>query len=265
MHEPGRKFEELIEIVNRLRQPGGCPWDMKQTPQTLKKYVLEETHELLEAIDSGNPDDIKTELGDLLFQVVLLTRLYSETGGFSITDSLDSISAKMIRRHPHVFGNATYESEEELRRNWHAIKKEENKGKAAAPHMLESIPKSLPALSRAHRVSERAARTGFEWPDCEAAVMKLEEEVLELKKALHSKNTAHISEEIGDLLLTMTNISRLNKINAEEALQAGIAKFIKRFKAMEELLPQQDGRAFSGISPDDLIALWRRAKETGDR
>ena len=259
MTRTAEKFLALLEIIGRLRAPDGCPWDQKQTPQTFKQYLVEETHELLEAINDDNPAHICEELGDLLFQVVFLNNLYQEKGLFTLLDVIESISSKMVRRHPHVFGNQTIESEQELRQQWQTIKEQENKQKSQPRHHLDSIPKSLPALRRAQRVADKVAREGFDWPDISGALGKLNEEVLELQEACTIGSHEHIKEELGDLLFAIAVVARKADIDGEEALHEATRKFTKRFVALEKNMSEH-GKQFSGLSPDALLKLWRRTK-----
>lgn len=259
MSETNEKFSSLQRIVSRLRAPDGCPWDQKQTPQTFKTYILEEAHELLEAIDANDPQHIREELGDMLFQIFFLSNLYQEKNLFSMDDVLEAISAKMIRRHPHVFGNEKIASEQELRQKWHAIKAKENAKKDKDLGMLSSIPKSLPALRRAQRVSERAARSGFDWPDIRHALDKLEEEISELKKALDAGDQQRISEEAGDLLFSAVTVCRMASTNSEDALAAATDKFIGRFTKMERLLDEA-GEKLADLNVTAMLNYWQRTK-----
>lgn len=229
------KLSELTEIITRLRQPDGCPWDRKQTVSSFRAYLVEEMHELLEAIDLDDRLLIKEELGDLIFQVLFLSNLYEEQSAFTLADVLDGITTKMIRRHPHVFGDTKVDSEKELRRNWNLTKAAENAAKGRKDHGIFKFPRSLPALNRAQRVSERAVSSGFEWPDLAAVFAKLEEELSELKEAAARGTKSEVEEEIGDLLFTMVNIARKSGFDAETTLQKATDKFINRFTKMAQL------------------------------
>lgn len=254
------KFSKLTEIITRLRQPDGCPWDRKQTVSTFRAYLVEELHELLEAIDLNDHPLIKEELGDLLFQVLFLNNLYEEQGSFTLSDVLDTISAKMIRRHPHVFGDTKVDSEKELRRNWNQVKNEENTAKGNKDRSIFTFPRSLPALNRAQRVSERAVSSGFEWPDLAAVFAKLEEEYAELKEATDRGIQAEVEEEIGDLLFTMVNIARKSGFDAENLLQKATDKFIKRFTKMAKLA-ETGGTQLEDL---DILAMqeyWGQVKK----
>lgn len=260
MSQSEKKFKELYELITTLRGPDGCPWDQQQTPQTFKSYVIEEVHELLEAIDHGDPELIREELGDMFFQLLFLNQLYEEQGHFSVSEALQTICEKMIRRHPHVFGDEKVLSEADQRQKWNKIKANEKVEITRVADLLQHVPKSLPGLRRAQRVSERAAHNGFEWQDLAAALNKLEEEVRELKTALASRNESHIFEELGDAFLVLVNISRLTKISAEDALHASINKFIDRFSRMEDkLLAAQ--KKISALDYEELLEQWNKTKD----
>ncbi len=259
-----QKFIDLIELIRRLRAPGGCPWDQKQTPATFKPYIIEEAHELAEAIDHNDPTHVREELGDLLFQAAFLNLLYEEEGHFGMEEVLTGIIDKMIRRHPHVFGDSTATSETALRQQWNAIKALENAGKGSPAEEsqdggLATPPATLPALRRAQKVSESAAQRGFEWPDTDSVFAKLEEELAECRQAVAQGSRKAILEEIGDLLFVLVNLGRLTGTNTEEALQAATAKFTDRFNAMAGILAAA-GREFSDLEPAAQLALWRQCK-----
>ena len=260
MSDLASKFIDLIEIVRRLRAPDGCPWDQKQTPQTFKPYLIEEAHELLEAINDNAPGSIQEELGDMLFQVIFLTNLYQEKNLFTLEDVLDSISQKMIRRHPHVFGNAKIDSEQELRKKWQEIKNQENIQKGQKADLFASIPKSLPALRRAQRVAERAARTGFDWPDTASAIGKLEEEVEELKNSIAGGTRDEAAEEFGDLLFAAIVVARKASIDAEDSLYNATQKFISRFERLQEIFVEKGG-SLAKCDINELLRLWKQAKD----
>ena len=260
MQENSNNFKKLTNIITRLRQPDGCPWDQKQTVKSFRPYLLEEMHELFEALDHDDHNHIKEELGDLLFQVIFLSNLYEEQNIFTIDEVLETISAKMIRRHPHVFGDTKISSDQEMRRNWNKIKAEENKGQDRGQKDLFSHPKSLPALFRAQKVSEQAVNSGFEWPEIDDVFEKLDEEIGELKEALHAGDQQNIEEEIGDMLFTMVNISRKAGFEAETTLQRSTEKFIRRFTRMTELAKEKN----TPIEEMDISAmhmLWDQTKK----
>jgi MazG family protein len=263
VQETAARFIRLVEIITRLRAPDGCPWDQKQTPQTFRGYLLEETHELLEAISHDDADHIREELGDLLFQIIFLNNLYAEQGRFTLAEVIDTISAKMVRRHPHVFGDRIINSEQELRRQWHAIKKEEKGPDAPAKSPLAAVPKSLPALHRAQRVADRAARTGFDWPDAESALLKAREELAELQTAIDAADQEQIGEELGDLFFALVVFARKKHLDAEHALQSATEKFIARFSRFEAEVAGQ-GKAIADLTPGALLALWGETKARSD-
>ncbi len=251
------KFTELLNLITQLRTPEGCPWDQKQTPKSFKPYLLEETHELSEAIDSGNTENIKEELGDLFFQVSFLATLYEESGHFTIKECLDGIIEKMIRRHPHVFTDEKFESEEAIRQNWQTIKADEKKKRQSD---IIDVPKSLPALTRAQRVSSRIANQGFEWSSDEQLMAKLHEEVQELQHAVQEKNEDNMKEEIGDVLIMLINLSRRKGFYTEDLMHNSVDNFIKRFSTMRDLIDQQ-GDNLVDLSDEEKVAYWRQAKE----
>lgn len=258
MDEAGKKFSRFAETVSRLRGPDGCPWDRKQTPQTLKKYLVEETYELAEAIDSNDYPHIREELGDLLFQVMLLSLLYNEKKLFSLEDVIDEINAKMVRRHPHVFGDEGSMTEDEQRRRWQEIKAEE--GRRNEPgSSLDSLPRSLPALRRAQRIAERVARVGFSWDSTDDALAKIAEEFAELQKAAISGSKNEAKSEAGDLLFSVVCWCMMSGINAEEALDGTIARFISRFTMLEEKLAET-GKTTASADKKDLLNLWNDTK-----
>lgn len=259
MTHTAEKFLALLEIISRLRAPDGCPWDQKQTPQTFKHYLIEEAHELLEAINDDSPEHICEELGDLLFQILFLNNLYQEKNLFTLGDAIDSITAKMIRRHPHVFGDKTIDSEQELRRQWQAIKNQENEGKGQPRHPLASIPKSLPALRRAQRVADRVAREGFDWPNLSGALGKVREEFQELQHAVAKGSREQMREELGDLLFALAVVARKADIDGEDALQEATGKFTARFLMLEKIMAGQ-GKRLADLAPDALLDIWQQAK-----
>jgi tetrapyrrole methylase family protein/MazG family protein/ATP diphosphatase len=245
----------LYEIVEALRSEKGCPWDKKQTPQSLKKYLLEETYEALEAIEKGSPEEIKEELGDLLFLLLFIVYLYEEAGVFSIRDLVYLTFQKMIRRHPHVFGEEEAKTAEEVISNWQKIKSKEGKSES----VLGNIPKSLPALQRAYRLGERAERVGFDWISPQEVFPKIYEEIRELEEALSQGNTSQIKEELGDLLFSLANLSRKLNLNPEEALREALEKFEKRFREMERRIKEK-GKGLQELSLEEMDALWEEIK-----
>jgi tetrapyrrole methylase family protein/MazG family protein len=253
-------FEGLVALVETLRSDHGCPWDREQTPEQIKTYLLEEAYEVLEALESGNPENLCAELGDLLFHIVFLARIFEEAGGFNIKDVVQAISGKMIRRHPHVFGQAEVSSSDEVRQRWHEIKMAEAKDKDTSPSsLLDTVPRKLPALMRAYRISERAAKLGFDRTDVDRIVKKLDEEAAELKAALKTESSEKLAERLGDFLFTMVNLSRFVQVHPEAALSRTISRFCHRFKMIEQGLKQQ-GRTLDSASLDEIDRIWNGDK-----
>ncbi len=256
---PPTEFIRLVEIMATLREPGGCPWDAEQTPDSLTPYLLEETYELLEALDGGDPDLICEELGDLLLQVVFLARIYEERGDFSIAEVASGIADKLIRRHPHVFSGQEAGNRQDLHRSWQRIKEGEKKGRGESTTFLGSLPRNLPALQRAHKVTEKASRVGFDWPKAEAVLDKVREETSELEEALLAGDGDGMEREMGDLLFTLVNLGRLAGIDAESALRRTVDRFVNRFDHVEESLRAQ-GVELETASLQEMDLLWEEAK-----
>jgi len=252
----GTKLTKLTELMKLLRSPRGCAWDRVQTRESIIPFVLEEAYEVVGAIESGQDARIKEELGDLLLQVVFLSELARETGSFDIDDVIDGSLEKMTRRHPHVFGEVTAKTPEEVLKNWHEIKKAEGKDDNG---YLAGICTALPALLRADKVSKKAAKTGFDWKDAAGAIEKFDEELTELKEAVKNKDQRHIEEELGDLLFTIVNIGRLLKVNPEEALRKTTTKFTSRFHFIENSLTAK-GSSLEKAGVEEIEELWARAK-----
>jgi len=252
-------FTELVRIMAALRGEGGCPWDKEQTRQTLKPFLVEETYEVLEAIDEDSPDKIREELGDLLFQIIFHSRIAEERGEFNIHDVIKGISEKMIARHPHVFGKERYETSEEVLKQWEDRKREEGKIRES---ILEGIPKELPSLLRAQRIQARAARVGFDWERIEDVLKKLDEEIREFKEALGKKEQSAIEDELGDIFFALVNISRFVGVNPEDALRKTISKFISRFRYIE-MKAAESGRSLSDMTLKEMDMLWEEAKHHG--
>jgi MazG family protein len=255
---PGQLLNEFMAIVHRLRAPGGCPWDAKQTPETLKTYVLEEAYELIEALDLGDPAKIKEELGDLLLHLVFLSDLYQERGCFSFSEVLAGIAAKMIHRHPHVFGEAEARTQEDLRRLWQEAKIQEGKGPDSPT--LGKVSPALPALVQAQRLGEAAARLGFDWPHVQGALEKVEEEWREFRTALETAANPAWEEELGDLLFSLVNVARFLNIDSEGALRSTIYKFIKRFHVVERTLAKE-GKTPESATLEEMEAIWQACKK----
>lgn len=258
-------FKELIALISALRGENGCPWDLKQTPRSMITQLIEETYELLDAIHGNDPGSVCEELGDVLFHVFFLAHLYQEEDHFNIQRVTENIVTKMIRRHPHVFGDKVVQTAEEVRRQWYAIKKDEKKN-AAPQSTLDSVSSSLPALMRAYRMSERAARAGFDWDDLEGVFDKVEEEWREFKTALLDPSSKDqdrdaVAMEFGDLLFTLTNVARFLRINPESALTEANKKFQLRFSELEKRVATT-GRDFSNVGQNEKDQMWEQIKKS---
>jgi len=254
---------EAIAIMARLRAPGGCPWDREQTFDSIKRHTLEETYEVFDAIERRAWPDLKDELGDLLLQVLFYAQMASEAGYFTIQDVASNLNAKLIRRHPHIFGDAIATDSRAVLRNWEQIKQSEKKTPASAhSSMLDDIPRAMPAVLEASKLGSRAAKVGFDWPDTDGLFDKLQEEIVELKAELTpssgSQSTPAIEAELGDILFTAVNLARHLKVDPESALRATNAKFRSRFTAMESAAGGRDALAAS--TPSELDLLWNQAK-----
>jgi len=291
----GERFERAVAIMARLRAPGGCPWDREQTFDSIKPYTLEETYEVLEAIDNRDWDELSGELGDLLLQVLFYSEMSKEQGTFTIDEVLEKLSAKLVNRHPHVFGDVQAETASQVVRNWEAIKAEEKKkrleaggGKGAkdeglAASILGGVSPAMPALLEAHKLSSRAAHAGFDWPNVEGLFEKLREETEELreeledfpapgprpqgrgvagsgKTAVPDELRARLEEEVGDLFFVLVNIARYLSLDPESALKKTNRKFKRRFQWMEQRL-QQEGRNPEQATMEELESLWQQAKQ----
>lgn len=251
------EFERLKDIMKKLRAK--CPWDKKQTHASLRPYLIEEAYETLEAIDREDPDELREELGDLLLQIVFHATLAEEKGLFTMDDVVRGISEKMVSRHPHVFGDAQYETAEEVVGQWEERKKEEGKLRDS---ILEGIPESMPALLRAQRLQSRAAKVGFDWEHVKDVLDKVEEEFGEFREALHERDEDKVEDELGDILFALVNVSRFTGINAENALRRTIAKFIKRFRHIE-MKASEEGRELRDMSLEEMEQHWQESKKDG--
>lgn len=259
MSRASQAIERLLDIMARLRAPGGCPWDLEQTLETLRPYVLEETYEVLEAIDAGDAAAHREELGDLLLQIVFQARLREETGTFGFADVADAISDKLISRHPHVFGDGQIKDAEGVLKQWAALKREEKRKKGGGLSALEGVPRELPALARADRLTEKASRVGFDWPDAAGARAKVAEELGELDEAIAAGGRAEIEHELGDALFALANLARKLGVAPEEALRGTVSRFISRFTYVEEELIRR-GVAPGTASLEEMDRLWCAAK-----
>jgi len=257
----GGGLERTIRLVECLLGENGCPWDRKQTPESLTVYLIEEVFELVDAIDAGDPSAVCEEIGDVLFQLVFVARLFEQGGHFSIADVVERNTEKMVRRHPHVFSDARVESAEGVRRRWGEIKKAEKK-KSPDPSILSSVPAGLPALMRAYRISERASGAGFDWSDIKGVSEKLEEEWKEFKAALETapKDPETVEMEMGDVLFTLVNVARIARIHPERALSKATRKFERRFRDMETQTAET-GRSFDQVPRPEKETLWQKAKQ----
>jgi len=252
-----KNIARLLKIMARLRGPGGCPWDREQTHKSIRHNLIEECYEALDALDAGDTDAFKDELGDLLLQVVFHAQMASEDGKFDFDAVAKSINDKLVRRHPHVFGTTRARNSAEVLQQWEAIKKSE-KSATSIVH-VEDLPKHLPALLKADKVQRKVARVGFDWKRTKDVVVKIEEEVREVKGALASKSRKHFEEEIGDLLFAVVNLARFENLQAEELLNRSTAKFVKRFQVIEKAV-HVSGRRLEDCTLKELNALWESAK-----
>lgn len=252
-------FSDLVALMAKLRGPEGCPWDRKQTPESLKPFLVEECYEVIDALDEGSPTKVKEELGDLLFQIIFHARIAEEQGSFTINDVISSNIEKMVRRHPHVFGDVQLSTDKEVLVHWEEIKKKE-KGYEERKSVLEGVPRHLPSLLRAHSLQERAARVGFDWNSIDAALPKLDEEITEFKESLSKEDPVGIEEELGDIFFMLVNISRFLGVNPEDALRKTISKFIHRFRYLEERAADA-GKSLNVMTLDEMEQLWQESKK----
>jgi MazG family protein len=259
--EAGEKFAELVRIMAKLRASGGCPWDRKQTFDTIKSYLLEETYEVMDAIDRRDWPGLEEELGDLLLQPVFLAEMAGEESLFTISGSLDAINQKLVRRHPHIFGDAQAETPEDVKLRWDEIKKQEKVAQGATPgaSALDAVPRNLPALVEAEKIGHKAAGLGFEWPDIEGVIDKLQEEAAELANARASQDQAHIEHELGDLLFTVVNLARFLKVDPEQALRKTNSRFRRRFAHVEAEV-HAAGSSLPETPLEKMEELWQSAK-----
>jgi MazG family protein len=263
----GKLFEDLVAVQARLRAPGGCPWDREQTHATLRTYLIEEAYEVLDAIEKGSPQELTEELGDLLLQVLFHADLAREAGAFDISDVIAGIHDKMVRRHPHVFGDVKAETASEVLKNWAQLKAKEKQAvfsngvvsQKPAPSALDGVPRNLPALLEAYQITRRAAQVGFDWDRVEGILEKLEEETAELRVALEASNRRAAEEEVGDLLLSVVNLARFLGLDPEVTLKLSNLKFKERFQEMESEA-SRSGQRLPDLSKEKLEQLWDEAK-----
>ncbi len=256
----GAKFQRLVEIMARLRAPGGCPWDREQTFESIKPYTLQETYEVLDAIERRDWDDLCSELGDFILQAVFFAEMAAEEKRFDIGDALDAINEKLVRRHPHVFADESAETGDQVLKRWDEIKAEERKSKAEAPQgLLAPVPRALPALVEAQQITSRAARVGFDWRNIGEVFAKLDEERAEFSEACERGSQDQIEDELGDLLFVIVNLARFVKVDPEQALRRTNAKFRQRFGHVERRVEAQ-GKTVTGTPIEELEALWQEAK-----
>jgi len=258
-------IQKLVDLVARLRGDGGCPWDREQTRESLKPMLIEEAYEVLDALDGADAAELKGELGDLLFQVVFHAQIAREKGEFDLADVIDRLHEKMIRRHPHVFGNADLRTAEDVLKNWEDIKADERgvlsvSRPESGKSLLDGIPTRLPALHEAYQMTAKAARVGFDWPDIDSILQKLHEEAAELVAAGCSEDSRRVTDEVGDLLFVAVNVARFLGVDPETALRRSNKKFNRRFRYIESGIKQQ-GRELRDATLAEMDALWEEAKK----
>lgn len=256
-----REFEGLLKVVEFLRGPDGCPWDKEQTHQSLTRYAIEEAHELAEALDSGNQAEMREELGDVLLQVVLHSEIARQEGRFNIYDVIETISEKMVRRHPHVFGDVKAETSEEVLKNWSEIKAAE-KGKDQAKPFTFDMPAGIPALLRSQKIGEKTKKVAFDWENADQCWLKVKEELGELEEVLSEKqrNVTRLEEELGDVLFSLAQLARHLNLDSEQCLRRTNTRFEKRFQRMQELV-KEAGKSWDQISPTEKETYWKQAKK----
>jgi tetrapyrrole methylase family protein / MazG family protein len=254
------KFHELLDLIARLRSTDGCPWDRSRTHADMAGYLIEEAYEVLDAIDGGAPSALMEELGDLLFQILFIARMAEEAGEFDIAAVLGAITEKMIRRHPHVFGDTRADSVEAVRATWEQIKKKQERKGADKPSLCDGIPRTLPTLAKAQRITARASEVGFDWSDTGEVLKKVDEELSEFRSALRQDDRKAMGEEAGDLLFTLVNLCRFAGVDAEAALRISLGKFTHRFAYIERRL-SAEGKTPADSTPVEMDRLWNEAKK----
>ncbi len=250
----------IAEIIERLRGPGGCSWDRRQEPKDVGKYMLDEVYEVIDAIDEKSPDALKEELGDVLFQILFLSKMAEEKGNFTFHDVVSHVSEKMIIRHPHVFERPQDLNVEEIKTNWERIKSRERGRGEADVSPIDDVPRSMPLLMAAHKITARAARRGFDWDDKSGVLEKIEEELSELKEAIGEGRKGPVEEEIGDMFLSLVNLCRFTEADPQEALRCSLRKFVSRYSFVEQSL-REKGLLPQDVSIVEMDILWDRAKE----
>jgi tetrapyrrole methylase family protein / MazG family protein len=254
------KFQRLCDIMARLRAPGGCPWDREQTFESIKPYTLEETYEVLDAIDRRDWPELAEELGDFMLQAVFYAQMASEQGLFRIEDALDAINEKLVRRHPHVFGAEAAETAGDVKRIWGEVKAAEKKAKGRGEDtLLGPVPRALPALVEAQQIAGRAAGVGFDWENPEQVIEKLDEELAEFAEARRKASSDELEDELGDILFVLVNLARFMKVDPEQALRRSNAKFRRRFGYVEQKLAER-GKRLQDADMEEMEALWQEAK-----
>jgi len=251
-----KSFDDLVRIMAKLRGEEGCPWDRRQTKATLKPFLIEETYEILETLDASDDEGLREELGDLLFHIIFMARIAQEEGAFNIYDVIQTVSEKMIRRHPHVFGRSQVSGPHEVEVNWANLKVKEKPNRS----LMEGVPRYLPALMRAYQLTKRASKVGFDWEDKNQVWCKLEEELKEFKDALQDGTMTKVKDELGDILFTMVNLARFIGLDPEDALRTATDRFVERFKYIEKRL-QEEGKVPQEVSLAEMDALWEESKK----
>jgi MazG family protein len=258
----GEKFQQLVNLMARLRAPGGCPWDREQTFDTIKPYLLEETYEVLDAIDARDWPELAGELGDLMLQAVFFSEMAAEQNLFRIEDALDAINQKLVRRHPHVFGAETAHTGDDVRKIWSEVKEQESReknGEKKKAALLDGVPRSLPALVEAQQITSRAANVGFDWSNADQVLEKLREELAEFDSARRAGSIEQVEDELGDLLFVLVNLARFVKADPEQALRKTNAKFRRRFGYVEQKLAER-GASLADSNIEEMESLWQQAK-----
>lgn len=260
--EAQKELQELVALIKKLRAPDGCPWDRKQTAKDIGKYLLDEAYEVIDALAEDNPHHVREELGDLLFQILFIAEIASESGAYTPADVMKDIKEKMIRRHPHVFGDVRVHSVQDVKDNWQEIKRKERNGKNPDEAPFIGIPRSLPALKRAQKITDIAARYGFDWQNTDDVLKKMHEEFDELARARRKNDAGKIEEELGDIFFTLVNLCRFLSVDAETAASGAIDKFLRRFDYIKKQISAR-GRSLSDATLAEMDALWNEAKEKG--